>query len=147
MNWATRRPDIPSLHLDLHIYCLTQGKMFHLSTVLSTRTCPRIRIYCTMQVSMYAEYNKGLLTIERIQLFLPTPFCKDRNTGHLIICFFFFGHLHNQGNWLCRNPCDIDAVLWFQSHMPGPNAFTRSWWQLWKPSFLLMVRSYFSLTC
>ena len=42
-----------------------------------------------MQVSMYAEYNKGLLNIERIQLFLPTPFCKDRNTGHLIICFFF----------------------------------------------------------
>ena len=53
-----------------------------------------------MQVGMYAEYNKGLLNIERIQLFLPKTFYKDCNTGYLIIIiiFFFFGHLHNEGN-------------------------------------------------
>ena len=43
-----------------------------------------------MQVSMYAEYNKGLLNIERIQLFLPKTFYKDCNTGYLIFFFFFF---------------------------------------------------------
>ena len=43
-----------------------------------------------MQVGMYAEYNKGLLNIERIQLFLPKTFYKDCNTGYLIIIIIIF---------------------------------------------------------
>ena len=43
-----------------------------------------------MQVGMYAEYNKGLSNIERIQLFLPRTFYKDCNTGYLIIIIIIF---------------------------------------------------------
>lgn len=69
-----------------HIYTIwPRGKCFTCQLINLPEHVQELGYIAAMQVSMYVEYNKGLLNIERIQLFLPTTFYKDHDTGHLII--------------------------------------------------------------
>lgn len=69
-----------------HIYTIwPRGKCFTCQLINLPEHVQELGYIAAVQVSMYVEYDKGLLNIERIQLFLPTTFCKDHGTGHLII--------------------------------------------------------------
>lgn len=85
MNWATESQASWVYILTLTDAVWPRGECFTCQLLNLPEHVQELGYIAEMQVRMYEEYNKGLLNIERIQLFLPMTFYKDHGTGHLII--------------------------------------------------------------